>query len=285
MDRCVTVRLSLVATVLLGFSPSAAEPTATSLPSPPVCAAHVEAVVSVDKRTYGVVIAADAPIGNIHITLYSATANYDVGVQNPHLEPIASPAPGSPMHPAVTLESAPLFIALPKPDDIIAARMQPDRESPKNAPCFAPYYYTEFYERAESPKYVITPKFQAFKANLIKAYGATRSTDLLEATSVQIGSAGNSCSRPMASAGAWNSIEPKYPEGARLASITSNVDVFVWLDASGKVEASGIYKSSGDKLLDQAGLEAAAESTYVPEIFHCRAIPGIFLFRAEFSGR
>jgi TonB family protein len=62
-------------------------------------------------------------------------------------------------------------------------------------------------------------------------------------------------------------------------------EVAVTLDANGNVTATGIYKSSGNALLDQAAIAAAKASKYQPEIVNCVKTAGQYKFRAEFTGQ
>lgn len=81
-----------------------------------------------------------------------------------------------------------------------------------------------------------------------------------------------------------SAVQPDYPDAARgKVKGTVYVTISVSLDAAGKITGATIIHSSGNEDIDTAALRAAHESTYLPEIENCKAVPGTFVSRADFS--
>ena len=59
--------------------------------------------------------------------------------------------------------------------------------------------------------------------------------------------------------------------------------MLVDISATGAVTNVKLTKSSGDVDIDNAALEAARKSTYQPKIVACKAVPGTYVFRADFD--
>jgi TonB family protein len=82
-----------------------------------------------------------------------------------------------------------------------------------------------------------------------------------------------------------HAVAPQYPLVAQEGGQTGRVFVRVALNADGSVANVSLYKSSGFTALDQAAMNAAAQTKYLPEVFRCEPIAGAYLFSASFSGR
>jgi TonB family protein len=78
---------------------------------------------------------------------------------------------------------------------------------------------------------------------------------------------------------------PEYPEAARREGAVGTVEVLVALGPEGREAWHAVYRSSGNESLDRAGENAAARSTYAPEIFRCVPVSGGYIYRADFAGR
>jgi TonB family protein len=78
--------------------------------------------------------------------------------------------------------------------------------------------------------------------------------------------------------------QPNYPDAARKRNLGNvSVEMTVDISATGAVSSVQVTKSSGDPDIDSAALDAALKSTYQPKITNCKAVPGTYLFRADFS--
>lgn len=79
-------------------------------------------------------------------------------------------------------------------------------------------------------------------------------------------------------------VQPDYPDAARQRNY-GHVYVVVKVDvsAAGAVRGTSIEHSSGDSDIDKATIRAATESIYLPRIENCKAVPGFYLFRADFD--
>ncbi len=91
------------------------------------------------------------------------------------------------------------------------------------------------------------------------------------------------CADPHVEAAVVKISQPVYPEVAREAGDVGSVDVQVSLSAAGTITGTSVYKSSGNAALDMAGVHAAEESTYAPEMLDCKPVAGTYLFHANFT--
>lgn len=80
-------------------------------------------------------------------------------------------------------------------------------------------------------------------------------------------------------------VEPDYPDIARQEGATGTASVKVTLSSTGGVEGTTIYKSSGNAALDQAGIKAAQQTAYTPEVVNCVPTAGQYIFEADFTGQ
>jgi TonB family protein len=83
-----------------------------------------------------------------------------------------------------------------------------------------------------------------------------------------------------------NGVTPAYPASAAAAGIgETQVTVRVDVASDGSVRSSRIYKSSGNRALDDAALAAAAKSTYLPKIVNCKTVDGTYDYIVTFDPR
>lgn len=78
---------------------------------------------------------------------------------------------------------------------------------------------------------------------------------------------------------------PGFPRGAStLLPVGTGKDatVKIEVDASGELTSATIFQSTGIPLLDAAALNAARQSTYIPKMVGCRAVPADVLFKVSF---
>lgn len=69
-------------------------------------------------------------------------------------------------------------------------------------------------------------------------------------------------------------VPPKYPVDAARAGISGTVVLVISVSASGDVESVLVERSSGNRSLDTAAIDAANEWTYAPSIEHGKAVRG-----------
>jgi TonB family protein len=91
------------------------------------------------------------------------------------------------------------------------------------------------------------------------------------------------CAEPNLDARTVRKVSPDYPEAAQAIGAVGTVEIKVSLSATGAVEDASVYHTSGFKVLDAAGLLAAKQSTYTPEIKDCQPVAGSYIFVAEFA--
>lgn len=80
-------------------------------------------------------------------------------------------------------------------------------------------------------------------------------------------------------------VEPDYPDIARQQGATGTALIRVFVDPNGAVLSGNVYKSTGNAALDEAAMQAARRTTYVPAYKDCRATAGTFVFEADFTGQ
>jgi len=77
--------------------------------------------------------------------------------------------------------------------------------------------------------------------------------------------------------------QPVYPTSAKSLKLPAvRVLVTVTVSATGDVERTHIFKSSGNADIDNAAMESAKGSTYLPQIANCRPVEADGLFTADF---
>jgi hypothetical protein len=92
------------------------------------------------------------------------------------------------------------------------------------------------------------------------------------------------CSAPNVEARATSVVEPDAPSDDEAQGAGTEAKIRVALSETGAVLAATVIGSTGNLRLDAAARMAALHSTYAPEIVDCRARPGSYLFRVDFTG-
>lgn len=90
------------------------------------------------------------------------------------------------------------------------------------------------------------------------------------------------CSAPNVPASAVNVVSPSIPQSADYVG-ESQAQVRVTLQPSGAIQAVEIYRTAGNRMLDNEALRAARQSTYRAEIRDCVAVAGEYLFTVDFK--
>lgn len=94
-----------------------------------------------------------------------------------------------------------------------------------------------------------------------------------------------SCANPNADATATQKVTPDMPEIARQMGATGTAQIKVTLDANGNVTAVSVFRSTNNKALDQAAMQAAQQSKYSPEIRDCQKVGGSYLYTVTFESQ
>lgn len=93
------------------------------------------------------------------------------------------------------------------------------------------------------------------------------------------------CANPNRVATATQKVTPDMPEVARQMGATGTAQIKVTLDANGNVTAVAVFKSTGNKALDQAATQAAQQSKYAPEVHNCQPVGGSYLYTVTFESQ
>lgn len=78
-------------------------------------------------------------------------------------------------------------------------------------------------------------------------------------------------------------VPPKYPADAARAGISGTVVLVITVTATGAVESILVERSSGNRSLDTAAIDAANEWTYAPSIEHGKAVRGRVRVPVDFT--
>ena len=92
------------------------------------------------------------------------------------------------------------------------------------------------------------------------------------------------CSRPNVQATTLRPAEPDTPPAAQEQGISGTVQVVVSLDADSKVVGARI-QTSPSRLLNEAALAAARQSSFQTEIRDCKPISADYIYSVEFSSQ
>ncbi len=118
--------------------------------------------------------------------------------------------------------------------------------------------------------------------SILRRRTAALSTFVVVAALVAVPVAARACAEPNRDATITKVVQPEYPRSASgLGPVTVQIQVTV--DASGNLEGARVYKSSGNKAIDDAALKAVTLTKYSPKIINCQAVRGDYLFRADFE--
>jgi protein TonB len=102
-------------------------------------------------------------------------------------------------------------------------------------------------------------------------------------TATAVTTAKPACANPNQVATATQKVTPDMPEIARQMGATGTAQIKVTLDASGNVMGVTVFKSTNNKALDQAALQAAQQSKYAPEVHNCQPVGGSYLYTVTFE--
>lgn len=91
---------------------------------------------------------------------------------------------------------------------------------------------------------------------------------MLSASSIAIGAEGDMGAHVL------KQVPPKYPSEAARAGVTGTVVLIITVSDSGLVENILVERSSGNRLLDTAAIDAANEWTFAPAIEHGKPVRG-----------
>src|SRR5579872_6432236 len=77
-------------------------------------------------------------------------------------------------------------------------------------------------------------------------------------------------------------IPPEMPEVSREQFQSGTVELRVTIASNGSVSDVTVGKSSGNRLLDKAAMQAARASEFAPEVRDCELVGGSYLYIVDF---
>jgi protein TonB len=80
------------------------------------------------------------------------------------------------------------------------------------------------------------------------------------------------------------SVPAETPPFLLISGVSGAAEVEINLSDAGAVESATIAKSSGNKWLDAAAIDAVREQEYLPEISFCQPVSGSYLVNVDFNG-
>lgn len=104
-------------------------------------------------------------------------------------------------------------------------------------------------------------------------------------TATATGTPGPSCANPNVEATATQKVTPDMPEIARQMGATGTAQIKVTLDPNGGIVSATVFRSTNNRALDQAALQAAQQSKYAPEIRNCQKVGGSYLYTVTFESQ
>jgi len=93
------------------------------------------------------------------------------------------------------------------------------------------------------------------------------------------------CANPNQPAAATQKVTPDMPEIARQMGASGTAQIKVTLDANGNVLSVSVFKSTNNRALDQAALQAAQQSKYSAEVRNCQPVGGAYLYTVTFESQ
>lgn len=93
------------------------------------------------------------------------------------------------------------------------------------------------------------------------------------------------CAVPNADATTIEKADADYPDIARQMGATGTAQIQVELSETGKVLGVKVYKSTNNKALDKAAMDAARQSRFKAEIKDCTPTAGSYLFTVVFENQ
>lgn len=96
---------------------------------------------------------------------------------------------------------------------------------------------------------------------------------------------GPKCAVPNADATTVEKAEADYPDIARQMGATGTAQIQVSLSETGKVLGVTVYKSTNNKALDKAAMDAARSSKFKAEVKDCTPTAGSYLFTVVFENQ
>ena len=235
-----------------------------------------------DGKSYALVLGSvDREPADLEIALYSKSEEYRVSLHDVGFE--GSPerdyiAPRRLFGRSYGFQSAPRVIALPRADVLTLAVLERPANATSSEPACMAYFYSEGYRQVMNPRYVTPKTAKAENAKLAET-PASNGTVL----AVDVGPNPFSCVSPFLAPLVVKPVEPVYPDLARDTRANGTVDIRVVVDERGSLLSATISTSSGNGLLDRAGLAAARASTYRPARMRCEPAGGELHYNAVFS--
>jgi len=277
----VILGLALSAAVVLGAAP---RPSEAALK--PACDVFVQNTYPMpDGKTYAVALRSRAKTtSDIHLRLFSDQSEYSLDLKNVTFEPIQTDSSATPSPAGPQSFVAPIFfVSLPRSEMLLGLiAEQRGATAPAAQSCLAALSYTDAYRRADDPKYRPT---EAAKEDLQELTRLFRDGVAPErAADVPAQPVGETeCPVRYRTPAAVKLFQPEYPLAARgRQTIGGTTLVKIQLDADDSIVDAAIYLSSGNIALDAEALKSARRSEYKSAIFRCHAMPGTYIFRANF---
>ena len=215
-----------------------------------------------DGTTWAVALKANVMFETgLTLHLHSRTTDYAIALADVSFDRVI---PGRTEWENASYGAAPIFVALPPHTELVAAYPQTPTQTVS----------TSCTSLSDEDKRSLPELRNAFAGSPAAVTSGIVSTpDPMD------------CNEPFRDVSMLSAAMPKFPEQAREAGETGSAWVKVILTETGAVESVSVYRSSGSKSLDAATMEAARTSTYRPEVRACKAVPGSYLFRADFTGQ
>lgn len=228
------------------------------------------------------VLTKDPNLTDARVVLSSESDDYSMDLRG--LQFAAAPEPPSPLpSPATPFQrSAPIYIRLPKTDEVLAATAEPMTPDARTSACRTQFRYTDAYLSQLISQYQPTKQGHDLRRALAVRFNQGPADTAAVTATPHMAQA---CAVPYAFARTTQKAEADYPAVAREARVMGTATVRVDLDETGRVVQARVFRSSGNSSLDDEALNAATRSRYAPETFRCQGLAGSYLFVVDFRMR
>ncbi len=244
-----------------------------------ICPAYVRYMVKTGvPDTYAVLLAGQTTATlDVVLTLYAGDNSYEASIPGVTFARPEAVDPGLEQ----TWDAAPAYLRLP-PGSATVDAVNLDVADPQThtrTGCTSEISDMDVLQ----PPAAANDAFQASAKSDVAQAVATYKSDVSTAPAVLLSPGPRpNCKHRTRDAAVIVLAPASYPSSAQQLHHIGNVRVKIELDPAGKVVSTELYHSSGWPELDAAGIDAAARTTYSPEIFRCAAVASIYQFSVNF---
>jgi TonB family protein len=211
--------------------------------------------------------------------LHSQLSDYVTARTTINISPIA-PADAAALHTSAHFASGPVFVSLPKMDQLLVARTSVAGAAQGEA-CTPRAALTTAYLRRNEPDYQPSADVMAWRQRV----AATGAHEALNVEANETPGRATRCEIPNARAHMTRRAKPNYPKIAVQQGESGATSMRIEVDETGAVTNVSVISSGANPALDGAAIAAIKVSQFEPAAYHCLPVPGVVLFSWLFTDR